>query len=59
MRIVAAVTDGDAIEGILDHLGESPIPPHIAIARAPPGREQAEPRQDDLLDPPPDYDASC
>jgi hypothetical protein len=51
MRIVAAVSDGDAIERILDHLGESPNPPHIAIARAPPGGEEAEPRQDDFSRP--------
>lgn len=59
MRIVAAVTGGDAIERILKHLGEDPDPPHLAIARAPPGGPEADPRQEDLPDPTPDCDASC
>jgi hypothetical protein len=59
MHIVAAVTDSNAIERILKHLGENPAPPHIAVARAPPGGEEAEPRQEDLPDPTPAYDASC
>jgi hypothetical protein len=37
MRIVAAVTEPDAVERILQYLGETPAPPTIASPRAPPG----------------------
>jgi hypothetical protein len=41
MRIVAAVTEPDAVERILRHLGEAFAPPTIASPRAPPSHDQA------------------
>jgi hypothetical protein len=36
MRIIAFITDADTVCKILDHLGESILPPRIAPAREPP-----------------------
>jgi hypothetical protein len=36
MRIIAFITDGISVRKILDHLGESTLPPCIAPARGPP-----------------------
>ncbi len=41
MRIVAAVTDPDAVGRILRHLGEHSAPPPIAGPRAPPSQDHA------------------
>jgi len=45
MRIIAFVTDGDAIQRILEHLGEPTQPPPIASARGPPGWEDFDQRE--------------
>jgi hypothetical protein len=37
MRLIAFITERSSIEQILNHIGESPLPPPIAPARAPPG----------------------
>ncbi|HEY2743102.1 MAG TPA: hypothetical protein VGL86_00705, partial [Polyangia bacterium] len=59
MRIVAAVTEPDAVERILRHLGASAQPPPIAGPRAPPHNDgEAEQRQLDLVDLDPGEDAS-
>ena len=36
MRIIAFITDGPTVRGILVHLGEPTVPPQIAPARGPP-----------------------
>ena len=36
MRIIAFITDTGTVRKILDHLGESTLPPRIAPARGPP-----------------------
>jgi hypothetical protein len=36
MRIIAFITEGSAVREILDHLGESSLPPCIVPAREPP-----------------------
>jgi len=41
MRIIAFITDADTVQKILDHLGESTLPPRIAPARGPPLWEAA------------------
>jgi putative transposase/transposase-like zinc-binding protein len=41
MRIVAAVTESNAAERILRHLGEHSAPPPVAGPRAPPSQDQA------------------
>jgi hypothetical protein len=45
MRIIAFVTDGDAIQRILDPLGEPTQPPRIASARGPPAWEDFDQRE--------------
>ena len=41
MRIIAFITDGSTVRKILDHLGESTLPPIVAPAREPPLWEAA------------------
>jgi len=41
MRIIAFITDVGTVRKILDHLGESALPPRIAPARGPPLWEAA------------------
>jgi len=41
MRIIAFITDAGTVQKILDHLGESTLPPRIAPARGPPLWEAA------------------
>jgi hypothetical protein len=41
MRIIAFITDAGTVRKILDHLGESTLPPCIAPARGPPLWEAA------------------
>lgn len=36
MRIIAFITEGNAVRKILDHLGEFTSPPKVALARGPP-----------------------
>ena len=44
MRIIAFVTGGVSVRGILEHIGEPAQPPPIAPARGPPAwEEEAEP----------------
>lgn len=40
MTIIAFVTDGDSLQRLLEHLGESTQPPPIAPARGPPHGEE-------------------
>ena len=42
MRIIAFITDGCTVREILDHLGESSVPPKVAPARGPPLWELAD-----------------
>jgi hypothetical protein len=58
MRIIAFVTDGVSIRGILEHIGEPADPPRIAPARGPPAWEtEAEALQlaDPIAQPEPDF----
>lgn len=41
MRIIAFINDAGTVTKILDHIGESTRPPHIAPARGPPLWEAA------------------
>jgi len=58
MRIIAFVTDGVSVRGILEHIGEPAQPPPVAPARGPPAwEEEAEPLPllDSLAQPEPDF----
>ena len=58
MRIIAFVTDGVSVRGILEHIGEPAQPPPIAPARGPPAwEEEAEPLPQlaPLAQPEPDF----
>jgi hypothetical protein len=50
-RIIAFVTDGPTVRGILGHLGEPTAPPRIAPARGPPLWEAADAEHDPAADP--------
>jgi len=64
MRIIAFITEGSSVRKILDHLGESALPPCIAPARGPPlweaamAQEQAgnDPRWDMPAQPVPEFE---
>lgn len=64
MRIIAFITDAGTVRKILDHLGESTLPPCIAPARGPPlweaamASEQAgnDPQWDMSVQPMPEFD---
>ena len=52
MRIIAFITDGPTVRGILAHLGEPTAPPRIAPARGPPLGDAAGAEYDPSADPP-------
>ena len=51
MRIIAFITDGPTVRGILAHLGEPTAPPRIAPARGPPLGDAAGAEYDPSADP--------
>ncbi|MCP5117109.1 MAG: IS91 family transposase, partial [bacterium] len=58
MRIIAFVTDGVSVRGILEHIGESTDPPRIPPARGPPawdGETEQLPLLDPVAQPDPDF----
>ncbi len=58
MQIIAFVTDGVSVRGILEHIGEPAQPPPSAPARGPPAwEEEAEPLPplDPIDQPEPDF----
>ena len=48
MRIIAFITDAGTVRKILDHIGESSLPPTISPARGPPLWEMAGQAGNDL-----------
>ena len=42
MHIIAFITEGSSVRKILDHIGESAVPPKVAPARGPPLWELAQ-----------------
>ncbi|MCP3884101.1 MAG: IS91 family transposase, partial [Propionibacteriaceae bacterium] len=58
MRIIAFVTDGVSVRGILEHIGEPTDPPRITPARGPPawdGEAEQLPLLDPVVQPDPDF----
>ena len=64
MRIIAFITDAGTVRKILDHIGESALPPRISPARGPPlweaatAQEQAgnDPEWDRSAQPVPEFE---
>lgn len=64
MRIIAFINDADSVRRILDHIGESAIPPKIAPARGPPlwesmadfGQAENDPQWESPAQPEPEFE---
>jgi hypothetical protein len=60
LKIVAFLTETDAIQRIMTHIGESATPPRIETARAPPDwpdadMDQTDPNESETAEPIPEF----